>query len=221
MSILDQFLSLLAPHECLGCGAEGSIICANCASNLDPVPERCYRCRKLSPYCLTCTACRKQSRLKRVSVATIYDGVAKELVWKLKFSGAQSAAKSLAIIMNQQIETNQELLIVPVPTATSRVRQRGYDQATLIARELSKLSGLKYARCLARVNQTHQVGSGRSKRIKQLTNAFRITNPHTIKDAHILLIDDVITTGATLESATKTLRLAGAKRIDALVFAQP
>lgn len=221
MSILDQFLSFLAPHECLGCGAEGPLICVNCALNLDPVPDRCYRCRKLSPDCLTCSGCRKQSRLKRVMVATIYDGVAKDLVWKLKFSGAQSAAKSLAIIMNQQIETSHDLLIVPVPTATSRVRQRGYDQASLIARELSKLSGLKYVSCLARVNQAHQVGAGRSQRLKQLTNAFRVTKSNLINTAHILLIDDVITTGATLESAAKTLRLAGAKRIDALVFAQP
>lgn len=221
MSILDQFLSLLAPHECLGCGVEDSLICNNCSLELDVIPKRCYRCRKLSPNSLTCAKCRKQSRLKRVSVATIYDGLAKELVWKLKFSGAQAAAKSMAIIMNQQIEMSRELLIVPVPTATTRVRQRGYDQASLIARELSMLSGLKYAKCLVRVNQAHQVGASRSQRIKQLSNAFRVTKPTTIKDAHILLIDDVITTGATLESAAKILKFHGAKRVDALVFAQP
>lgn len=221
MSILDQFLSLLAPHECLGCAVEGTLICNNCSLELDVIPKRCYRCRKLSPNSLTCAKCRKQSRLKQVSVATIYDGLAKQLVWKLKFSGAQAVAKSIAIIMNQQIEISDELLIVPVPTATSRVRQRGYDQASLIARELSMLSGLKYAKCLARVNQAHQVGSSRTQRIKQLSNAFRVTKPATIKDAHILLIDDVITTGATLESAAKTLRFHGAKRVDALVFAQP
>ena len=211
----------MVPHECLGCGCEGTLICTDCVSSLSAIPGRCYRCRKISIGSLTCHNCRKQSRLKRVSVVTIYDGIAKDLVWKLKFSGAQAAAKNIAIIMNQQIEISREMLIVPVPTATSRVRKRGYDQAWLIARELSKLSGLKYANCLARVNQTHQVGAGRSQRLKQLTNAFRVTKPSLTKSAFILLIDDVITTGATLESAAKTLRLAGAKQIDALVFAQP
>lgn len=221
MSLLDNFLSLLAPHECLGCGVQGALICNNCMVNLPKITERCYRCRRLSDSNLTCPKCRKQSKLSRVKVATIYSGLAKELVWKLKFSGAQAAAKSMAIKMKQQIETNINLIVVPVPTATIRVRQRGYDQAVLLAKELAKQTGLKYVSCLSRTNQAHQVGAGRTQRIKQLSDAFRVTKPNQIPAAHILLIDDVITTGATLESAALILKKAGAKRIDALVFAQP
>lgn len=221
MSIFDQLLSLLAPHECLGCGAEGALICAVCVSKFAIIPDRCYRCRKLSADSRTCLKCSSQSRLKRVRAATIYDGLAKDLVWKLKFSGAQAAANQMAIAMSQQIENNLGALIVPVPTATSRVRQRGYDQAVLLARALSKQTGMEYVRCLSRTSQAHQVGAGRSQRIKQLTNAFRVTNTKPLGNRHVILIDDVITTGATLESAAKTLKKAGAKRVDALVFAQP
>ena len=127
----------------------------------------------------------------------------------------------MASIMLQQIESSQNTIIVPVPTATSRVRQRGYDQAVLLAKEVARQSGLKYTHCLSRTTQAHQVGAGRSQRIKQLSGAFRVTKPDQVMGVHILLIDDVITTGATLESAALLLKKTGAKRIDALVFAQP
>ena len=221
MSLFDKLLSLLAPHECLGCGAQGDLICNDCATKLPTITERCYRCRRLSSNNLTCSKCRKQSKLTCVKVSTIYSGLAKDLVWKLKFSGAQAAAKSMANIMSQQIESSRNMIIVPVPTATSRVRQRGYDQAVLLAKELAKQTGLKYVSCLSRTNQAHQVGAGRSQRIKQLSDAFRATKLELIADAQILIIDDVITTGATLESAALILKKAGAKRVDALVFAQP
>lgn len=221
MSIFDSFLSILAPHECLGCCAEGSLLCDKCSQILVNVPERCYRCRKVSPGWLTCAACRKQSKLRRVSVATVYSGVAKNIVWKLKFAGAQAAAKQLATRMALLIEPESTMLIVPVPTATSRIRRRGYDQATLLAKELATITGLKYVSCLARVNQAHQVGASRSLRLKQLANAFRVTKQELLVGANILLIDDVITTGATLEAAAICLRAAGAHKIDALVFAQP
>lgn len=221
MSLLDKLLSLLAPHECLGCGKQGSLICDKCATELSKISERCYRCRRLSPGNLTCSKCHKLSKLTQVKVATIYSGIAKELVWKLKFSGARAAANSMAIIMSQQIESSRNMLIVPVPTATSRVRQRGYDQAVLLAKELARQTGMKYVSCLSRTSQAHQVGAGRSQRIKQLAGAFRVTKSDQISGAHILLIDDVITTGATLESAALILKKAGAKRVDALIFAQP
>jgi len=221
MSIFDRFLSILAPHDCVGCGTEGSLLCERCASALAPVPKRCYRCRKITPDALTCAACRKQSKLHQVSVTTVYTDVAKDLVWKLKFAGAQTAARQMALLMSVLVDPSSISVIVPVPTATSRVRRRGYDQATLLAKELSRITGLRYATCLARVSQVHQVGAGRSLRLKQLANAFRVTKPLVVKDAHILLIDDVITTGATLESAAASLRAAGARRVDALVFAQP
>lgn len=112
-------------------------------------------------------------------------------------------------------------IIVPVPTATSRVRQRGYDQATVLARRLARKQRLPYARLLARLGQAHQVGAGRAERVSHLKDAFRAIRVAHIQGAHILLIDDVCTTGATLESAARTLRAAGAKRVDALVFAQP
>ena len=223
MDIVDRLLAVVAPHDCIGCGAEGSLLCVACSNSLCAVTERCYRCRKLSPSSLTCTSCRKTSRLRRVQVATVYAGVAKELVWKLKFTGAQQASQPMVAKMSELIRDGYSptTLIIPVPTATKRARQRGYDQAELLARGLTNQARLRYYACLARIGHQHQHGAARAQRLKQLASAFRVTRPQLLRGAHVLLIDDVVTTGATLEAAARVLKAAGADQIDAIVFAQP
>jgi ComF family protein len=113
-----------------------------------------------------------------------------------------------------------DAVLVHVPTATGRVRTRGYDQARLLAREISRASGLRRQRLLARSGQTHQMGSGRTERLRQLEGAFRPLRLSDIQGKHIVLVDDVLTTGTTLELAARVLMHAGAARVDALVFAQ-
>jgi ComF family protein len=112
-----------------------------------------------------------------------------------------------------------ETLLVPVPTATQRARQRGYDQADLLARELSEILGLPHQYLLSRLGQARQVGTGRKQRAAQLAKAFRVKGRVPI-NSHIMLVDDVVTTGATLEAAATILKKAGAKRVDAVIFAQ-
>lgn len=112
-------------------------------------------------------------------------------------------------------------VLVPVPTATSRVRQRGYDQAILLARALSHETGIPLRRYLKRVGQTHQVGSGREQRLRQLTRAFELRKEIHAHEQTIILVDDVLTTGATLERAAQALHSAGVLRIQAVTFAQP
>lgn len=219
MSLLDALTGTFAPYECLGCGNEGGLLCSECRSLFGQIPERCYRCKKLSVGNKTCTSCRSSTPLHTVQAVTIYEFIAKDLVWYLKFQGVQSAAKETAQLMAAQLEDN-EVLLVHVPTASTRVRQRGYDQARLLARALSRQSKLPFCPLLVRVGQHHQVGASREQRVTQLADAFRVTDKLTVQGAHIVLVDDVLTTGATLEAAAKVLKAAGAKRVDGLIFAQ-
>jgi ComF family protein len=222
MSLIDTLIAKIAPHDCLACGAEGHLLCAACADRLPPAAARCYRCRQTSLNSLTCTNCRPPSQLHRLPVATIYDSHAKALIWQLKLAGTRAAVRIMAARMAPLVKADTtNLLIVPVPTATSRARQRGYDQAKLLARELAWQARLPYRDCLARHGQTHQHGLSRQERLGQLSAAFRVKRPESIKGANILLVDDVVTTGATLEAAANSLQAAGATRIEAVVFARP
>jgi len=216
---LHTLLSQIAPYECLGCNAEGSLLCVDCSVNLVALPERCYRCQRLSRANRTCQTCRQQTELYVVQARTSYNGLAKDLVWRLKFSGAQSAAQEMAKLM-ASIPSDESVVLVPVPTASSRVRKRGYDQAQLLARALARQHHQEYVPCLRRSGQQHQVGATRLQRVTQLQAAYRCVSPRRIAGRHAILIDDVLTTGATLEAAAKVLKQAGAARVSGLVFAQ-
>jgi ComF family protein len=177
--------------------------------------------------CTDCAAglafveCQAFGQLRRVAAATPYETIAKDLVWQLKFQGAQAAASVMAELMAGLLRpADSQQFIVPVPTATRRVRQRGYDQAKLLARQLAKRTGLRYMDCLRRQGQAHQVGSSRQQRLQQLQTAFRLKSGYDMRERQVILVDDVLTTSATLEAAAEVLKIAGVRYVDAIVFAR-
>lgn len=219
----EFFVNILAPHTCVGCGDEGSLLCASCSGGLRRAVARCYRCHKVTEASKTCQNCGRQTKLARVRALTAYEQSAKDLVWRVKFgrakAGAAEIGRLLAPLLNESGRA-ENIILVHVPTATNRVRRRGYDQATLIVRTLARATGLPHATLLTRVGQQRQVGGSREKRREQIKNAFRARNSRIIQDAHVILVDDVVTTGATLEAAAATLKSAGARKVEAIVFAQ-
>lgn len=220
MSIFDTLISSIAPHTCLGCGYEGAIICVQCFGGLKKSTPRCYKCQRFSVDSLTCANCRLASCLSQVRAPVAYDGLVKQLVWRLKFDGAQGAAGAMANFIQPLLAPEKNALLVPVPTASTRARIRSYDQAKLLAKALSRRNRLPYEDCLYRGGQTHQVGSSRQQRLRQLDGAFLIKKQAYVRGKTIILVDDVVTTGATLEAAAAVLHQAGAREIRALVFAQ-
>ena len=218
LTFLDTITGYIAPHECLACGHEGALLCDRCIQLLpDPVP-RCYRCGRTDNGWKTCKTCRKQSPLEQVIVATMYEGFAEAVIRKLKFERAYAAHATIAAIMAPYVPVNT--VLVPIPTATSRVRQRGYDQALLISNKLAQNTSSRSVIALDRYGQQRQTGSSRSNRLKQLSGAFQVHKDKLAKIESIILVDDVLTTGATLEAAAAIVKLAGVKHISAVAFAR-
>lgn len=222
LTLLDTLTSFIAPHQCLGCGHDGDLLCAVCLPLLPELQPQCYRCRRTDGGNLTCKNCRRNSPLQHVWIGTTYDGIGEALMKKLKFERALAAANTITRSLADQFGTAlpSHALLVPIPTATSRVRQRGYDQSVIIARKLARHTGLPCASLLSRYGQQRQTGSSRKQRLLQLEDAFRV-RPKKLQDAKtVILVDDVLTTGATLEMAAKTLKQAGVKHISAITFAR-
>ncbi len=223
MHLLEHGIALLAPHICIGCGREGSVLCSSCArASLLPPPSRCYRCYRATRQSRVCTACRRVVALKHVWIAARYSGQAKELVYKLKFERAAQAAEVLAGSLHTRLPLlPPSVVLTHIPTVNARVRRRGYDQARLIALQLSKYRGWSYAPLLVRRGRARQLGARRAQRFAQAESAFEVRKQRRVQDVHVLLIDDVLTTGATIEAAAQVLKAAGAKTIEAAIFAQP
>lgn len=147
----------------------------------------------------------------------VYKDYVKALIKEFKFKGRRGAAQEIAKILKDLVPKG-DIVLVHIPTATQRIRERGYDHAKLLARALAAEAGLPHSSLLARTSQQRQLGAARSDRLKNISGAFRVTGD--VKGVHILLVDDVVTTGATLSEAARILRAAGAKHVDAVVFAQ-
>lgn len=226
MNILEATIGWLTPPQCVGCGLEGHAICSSCSSaEIIPFGKRCWNCGAVSKRCRTCPRCRRVGSPAYVWITTNHEGLARQLLHDYKFDQQRAAAASLADLMTGSFISSNgsnyaDYLIVPIPTATSRVRERGFDHSALLAGKIARRLGLEYRPMLGRIGQTRQVGSKRADRMIQMADRFWVKKPGLVAGRKVLLVDDVITTGATLYSSSKTLRIAGAARVDALVFAK-
>lgn len=222
MRLIEQFFKILAPYDCLGCGTEGSLLCSWCMEAALPATDgRCYRCNRLSANYKVCTTCRRHSSLNHLWVRTQYSDIAKELIHRMKFKYSGEAADMIAAeMLNTLPALGPDVLIINVPSISRHIRQRGFDHTLRISRLLSQKTGWLRLPALVRHGHSTQVGASRKQRLTQTSGVFSVRIPGTIKGANILLVDDVLTTGATMEAAAKALKQAGAKTVDAVVFAR-
>lgn len=217
MHVVEYIISTIAPHRCLSCGAEPLPLCRPCIASLPSAPECCYKCARPTQIGL-CIDCQSQSHLRAITVRTVYHTTAEQILHQLKFERVKKAADCIAQSMVPYCPPG---LITHVPTATKRIRQRGYDQAALIAKHLAHYAKQQYAPLLGRTGAQRQLGKDRQTRQQQLADAY-YPLPSTSrikKDTPIILLDDVLTTGSTLESAAAVLCEAGYANIRALAFA--
>jgi ComF family protein len=220
-------LDVLFPSRCVGCGAYGFFLCQSCqAELLCARPPRCPICWQAQRQGVVCGRCRdERPTFEGARSPYLYEGVAREAVHALKYNYLSALAQPMAQLMARYVEEESAMeadRLVAVPLHARRQRLRGYNQSALVAREISRLCGLPLAeRGLKRRRNTPlQARSADAEaRRRNVADAF-VADRRWVEGRRILLIDDVMTTGATLEACARALRQAGAASVWALTFAR-
>lgn len=211
--MIDRLLSFVAPHHCCGCSEIGTLLCDNCKYDITSEPfEACVACGKgLAGRNGLCGVC-KVPYQHAWCVADRRDHL-QRLIGNYKFTNARAAHKPLAQLLSERLpELPAETIVIPIPTVSSHIRQRGYDHMLLLSRHFARLRGLSVDTSLQRATNTTQRGSGVRQRARQAKAAF-ICNRQLDDGKIYLLIDDVITSGATVKYAAQILLNAGASTV--------
>jgi ComF family protein len=197
------------------------MLCGTCYdAQIEEQESRCYLCNKLTKQHRVCRGCRSKSGLRRVWWVSEYTTLTKQLITDMKFHRKRAYGREFAKLLVETLPYLPEHThVVPVPTASTRVRRRGFDQAVVIAKQIAKDRGLPYTPLLRRLDQTDQIGKSKKQRYQQMQNSLSF-HGSLPPNATVLLVDDVLTTGATLEVAAKLLRQHGAVHVDAVVIAR-
>lgn len=210
--MIDRLFSHVAPHLCCGCGKTGTLLCDNCKYDINnDYFEGCIVCGGATGARGKCLHCKLP--YSRAWCVGERSGELRKLIDDFKFENARAAHVPLAELLMERIgQLPPEVIIVPVPTISSHIRQRGYDHTLLIARLMAKQCRLHLDTSLYRATSTRQRDASRKQRIEQAKAAFAVRK-QLRGDQPYLLIDDVITTGSTLKYAAEALRAAGAKDV--------
>ena len=224
--VLTALLDLLFPPRCVGCGRSGVWLCASCQAAVPRLePPLCPRCGEpLSPGGRCPRGGQHPLRLEGLRSAAWYDGPLRVAIHHHKYRGLRALTGPLAAILAEAWRRAPPPvdLLVPVPLHPRRVRERGFNQAALLARHLSRETGLRLdERSLCRARYTApQVSLSAPERRANVEGAF-VCQGTALAGRRVCLIDDLCTTGATLEACAAALRQAGAGAVWAFTLARP
>ncbi len=221
----SALLDLLYPPCCAACGEGLSSsaeepFCVICAQAVDPVPSGCRSCGLPGPDAL-CGACLSNPpSFTACHAGGLFGGPLADAIHALKYRDRPALARPLGAWLAGQVSLPQSSAIVPVPLGRKRRLARGYDQAALLARALAKAKDLPVLPlALARTRETKpQVGRTRADRLRNVRGAFRAMP--TVRGRDVVLLDDVVTTGATADACAEALVLAGARSVRVLALAR-
>jgi ComF family protein len=228
MPILD----LVFPKFCLGCGFLGSYLCPSCQKQLYHLKrQNCLYCQKASYLGLTHPGCLKKLDIDGVVSLFYYNNLLKKIIKNLKYRLATEVWKEFWQTINPEAlkptvlfkEIVKDGVIQPIPLTKSKLRERGFNQAELIAQYFQKFLSLPKVDCLVRKKETLSQAQLKSKRQRYLNlrGAFVIKDKNiNLRGRKIVLVDDIITTGSTVKEATKVLKKFGARKIYVLTLAR-
>ena len=221
-------LDMVLPIHCLGCGRQGDIICSACVPVLAPLD---------SPFCDICAApgvvglcrnCRDQQRTASIHLSGIrspylMEGLLREAIHCFKYRNYRVAAPCFGRMMANYLADNPlpGNVLVPVPLHSRKLRERGYNQAELLAAEIGKITGLPVEKgLLARTRNTAPQVRTADANLRRANTAGAFACQQNLAGAACILVDDVCTTGSTLDACAEALAKAGATQVWAFTLAR-
>lgn len=241
MRVLRALCDFILPPRCVACeastsGASDPWVCAGCWTAVEFVrPPVCAHCgapfaapvegiRSTTHRCGTCLL--RPPPYERARAVGLYEGALREVIHAMKYRPVFGLVQPLAELLSGQFAVHwggrMPDALIPVPLHRLRLRQREFDQALALANGLGQAVGIPvWGETLARhVPTRSQIGLSAIERRRNIRGAFRVRPERSCKDRHLLLIDDVYTTGATAQECARVLRRAGAARIDVYTVAR-
>lgn len=220
-----DYLQWIFPKRCVECNRVGAYLCSNCQNKI----------RVPSPICPTCTRssvggwihprCQSNDCVERLVVGLGYKGIVQKLLKRVKYRSQSDILGLLVKMWEERIDLDigkDEWVITSVPMWHQKERERGYNQAELIATKIAEIYGIKYIKLLERVRETMpQYGLSKLERKENVRKAFKVTPEiYKAKNLGVILIDDVWTTGATIKECGATLQDSGVKIVWAVTLAR-
>jgi ComF family protein len=237
LRLKDDLLDFIYPQSCPICkepvGQDAKGICENCWSNLAVLPHSfCPYCKSffededsvMKHRCLVLSRF-EERRIMAVRSLGTFDDYYKTLIHRLKYNQRIPLGRSLAKRLGEKTSSDSNFskcdLMIPVPLHRARQRERGFNQSEILAEGVSKLINVAVAKNVLKRkrNTKDQTHLNVQERKENVEGAFEVTHPGRVMGKRIILVDDVITTGATLNECAKTLLQAGAERVYAVTLA--
>ncbi len=232
-TIKKAFSNFIFPPFCPICGNElkknERLICEDCYSQIKTIES--YFCRKCGAPLIknrkTCDYCKgKNFYFSKVRALGTFSSPLSEMIHLLKYDRKTLIAERLGLLLGNLFISYPELsdtdVIIPVPLHRTRMRERGYNQSLLLAKKVSLISGKELCyKVVARTKATKsQTALDNEKRRENLKNAFSVVEPQKIKNKSVLVVDDVMTSGTTLDEIAKSLLESGADSVYGLILAR-
>lgn len=229
MLLFNKAVKLLAdiifPIECVGCGKANEFLCSSCASKIKTIPvQTCHYCRKPQAFGKTCDQCANKNRLDGLFILGPYDQpILKEAIHAWKHEGVREIGNILGLRLADRLAHSffrENSIITHIPLRKPRQFDRGFNQSEQLAHILAVEYKIPTKSLLIKIKDTEPQSSlNREKRLLNIRGVFTLAKDAKLNNENIILIDDITTTGATLEEARLTLKKAGAKSVWGITLA--
>lgn len=218
MEYLKTIWDVLFPKKCINCRREGNFLCEDCFSLIEINPFTYCLCEKMEKV-NKCEACKDRNLDRIISAASFKDRIVKEAIHKFKYNYIEELSIPFSLLILNHLQAincqiDKSFIIIPVPMHDKKKRRRGFNQSEEIAKIISSSTTIPLSNALIKTKTTKpQMELNRNERLENIKDCFAIKNKKEIENKMVILLDDVYTTGTTMDQCAKVLKENGAKEV--------